>query len=153
EDRSVDRRIGREVLTGGRMKDLQGKTAVITGAGSGIGRGCAVAFAEAGMNVVVADIDEQSASVVAAEIEKLGTKAVAVQTDVADRTAVEALADAAWSAFGAAHLLHNNAGVSLFVRMEDLTDEEWAWTISINLGGVVNGIQAFLPRFKALDGE
>jgi NAD(P)-dependent dehydrogenase (short-subunit alcohol dehydrogenase family) len=132
------------------MRDLEGKVAVITGAGSGIGRGTALALAEAGMHVVVADIDEASARSVAGE---LGGRSVAVRTDVADRASVEALADAAYAEFGAVHVLHNNAGVALMMRLDTMKDVDWDWILSINLKGVVNGLQAFLPRMKEQAGE
>jgi NAD(P)-dependent dehydrogenase (short-subunit alcohol dehydrogenase family) len=132
------------------MKDLEGRVAVVTGAGSGIGRGTALALAESGMHVVVADIDEASAKAVAGE---LGGRSIAVRTDVADRDSVAALADAAYDEFGAVHVLHNNAGVALMMRLDSMKDVDWDWILSINLKGVINGLQAFLPRFKAQDGE
>jgi NAD(P)-dependent dehydrogenase (short-subunit alcohol dehydrogenase family) len=132
------------------MQDLGGKVAVVTGAGSGIGRGTALALAGAGMHVVVADIDETSAKAVA---EELGGRAIAVRTDVADRASVEALADTAYNEFGAVHVLHNNAGVALFMRLDSMKDVDWRWILSINLEGVINGLQAFLPRMKAQDGS
>jgi NADP-dependent 3-hydroxy acid dehydrogenase YdfG len=132
------------------MKDLANKVAVVTGAGSGIGRGTAIALAESGMHVVVADRDEPSAKAVADE---LGGRSIAVATDVADRDSVEALAETAYKEFGAVHVLHNNAGVALMMRLDSMTDVDWDWILSINLKGVVNGLQAFLPRFKAQNGE
>src|SRR5260370_20376743 len=128
------------------MRDLEGKVAVVTGSGSGIGRGTAIALADAGMHVVVADLDEASAKTVANE---LGGRAIAVRTDVADRASVDALADAAYNEFGAVHVLHNNAGVALFMRLDSMKDVDWSWILSINLQGVINGLQAFLPRMKA----
>lgn len=135
------------------MRDLKDKVAVVTGAGSGIGRGTALALAEAGMHVVVADIDEASAKAVAGEVEALGVRAIGVRTDVADAASVRELSDAAWSEFGAVHVLHNNAGVAIFLPLAAMSDEDWRWTVSINLGGVVNGVQAFLPRMKEQAGE
>ncbi len=135
------------------MRDLAGKTAVITGAGSGIGRGTALALADAGMNVVVADIDLDSASAVRDEVLGLGVRSIAVRTDVADKASVDALADSAWAEFGAVHVLHNNAGVALFVPLDQMSDADWRWIIDVNLLGVVNGIQAFLPRLKEQEGE
>lgn len=135
------------------MKDLRGKVAVVTGAGSGIGRGTALALADAGMHVVVADIDEASATAVVDEVRANGVRALGVRTDVSDRSSVEALAESAWSEFGAVHVLHNNAGVALFLRLDAMTDVDWRWILSINLEGVVNGIQAFLPRMKTQEGE
>ena len=135
------------------MKDLKGKTAVITGGGSGIGRGTSLALAEAGMNVVVADINEDAAAAVAAEVEALGPRALPMRTDVAERRSVEALAERAYAEFGAVHVLHNNAGIALFIPLAEMQDVDWRFTLSINLEGVVNGLQAFLPRLTAQGGE
>ncbi len=131
------------------MKDLAGKTAVVTGGGSGIGRGTVLALAEAGMHVVVADLDQDTANAVADEASALGPRAIGVRTDVTDRSSVEALADTAYSGFGAVHVLHNNAGVAVFQSIDKTTDAEWAWILSVNLQGVINGIQVFLPRMQA----
>jgi len=135
------------------MKDLHDKVAVITGAGSGIGRGTALALAEAGMDVVIADIDEASATSVAREVEALGRRTLVVPTDVTERAALDALAEKAWSEFGAVHVLHNNAGVAIFLRLDEMSDSDWDFQLGANLRGVVNGLQAFLPRFKAQNGE
>jgi NAD(P)-dependent dehydrogenase (short-subunit alcohol dehydrogenase family) len=135
------------------MNDLRDKVAVITGAGSGIGRGTALALADAGMDIVLADIDERSATTVAAEVEALGRRALVVPTDVTDRAALETLAEKAWSEFGAVHVLHNNAGVAVFLRLDQMSDADWDFQLGANLRGVVNGLQAFLPRLKAQEGE
>ncbi|MDG2303508.1 MAG: SDR family NAD(P)-dependent oxidoreductase [Candidatus Binatia bacterium] len=135
------------------MKDLKGKNAVITGGGSGIGRGMALAFAEAGMNVVLADIEVDAAASVKAEVEKLGVRGLAVKTDVTQADSVEALADAVYTELGAVHLLCNNAGVVAFGSMHDLTPADWSWVLAVNLHGVVNGIQSFVHRMKKQDGE
>src|ERR1041385_103814 len=119
------------------MKDLEGKVAVVTGAGSGIGRGTALALAESGMHVVVADLDQESAEAVAKE---LGGRSIAVRTDVAIRDSVEALADAPYEEVGAVHVLHNNAGVALMMRLDSMKDVDWDWILSINLKGVINGL-------------
>ncbi len=135
------------------MKDLAGKVAVITGAGSGIGRGVALELAGVGMHVVVSDLDPGAARLVADEVAALGPRALAVETDVGDRASVEALAIKAYDEFGAVHVLHNNAGFALLLLMENTTDEDWDLITRVNLMGVVNGIQAFLPRMRAQDGE
>lgn len=135
------------------MQDLKDKVAVITGAGSGIGRGTALALAGAGMDVVVSDIDEGNATKVAGEIVGLGRRALVVPTDVTDRAAVETLAEKSWSEFGSVHVLHNNAGVAVFLRLDQMSDADWDFQLGANLRGVVNGLQAFLPRLKAQDGE
>jgi NAD(P)-dependent dehydrogenase (short-subunit alcohol dehydrogenase family) len=135
------------------MKDLRDKIAVITGAGSGIGRGTALALAEAGMDVVIADIDEASATSVAGEITELGRRSLVVPTDVTDPASVETLAEKAISEFGGVHVLHNNAGVAVFLRLDEMSDADWDFQLGANIRGVVNGLQAFLPRLKAQEGE
>ena len=135
------------------MKDLAGKVAVVTGAAGGIGRGVALALADAGTNVVIADLNEAGAKAVAAEVAEKGVRSLAQGTDVTDGASVDALAAAAYAEFGAVHVLHNNAGVAAFARLDATTDADWRWMTSINIDGVVNGLQAFLPRMKAQDGE
>jgi NAD(P)-dependent dehydrogenase (short-subunit alcohol dehydrogenase family) len=131
------------------MKSLRDNVAVVTGAASGIGRGMALAFAEAGMKVVVVDIDGAGAGVVCDEVRELGVSALAQEVDVVDRAALEALADRVYAEFGAAHVLCNNAGVTTFNLMcGDLSDEDWSWVLAVNLQGVINGLQAFLPRMR-----
>lgn len=128
------------------MRELAGKTAVITGAGSGIGRALALTFAGQGMNVVVADIEADAAERVAGEVRAAGVRAIAARCDVADRADVGRLANTAYEAFGAVHLLCNNAGVVSFHFVPEMTDADWDWVLSVNLHGVVHGVQAFLPR-------
>lgn len=135
------------------MKDLAGKNAVVTGGGSGIGRGMALAFAEAGMNVVLADVEITAAQSVQAEVEALGTRGLAVKTDVSSADSVEALAEAAYGEFGAIHLLCNNAGVVTFGTIDELTPADWNWVMGVNLNGVIHGLQSFVPRMKKQEGE
>ena len=131
------------------MEDLAGRTAVVTGGASGIGRAIALELAGAGMNVVIADIEPAPARDVAGEVEAIGTRALAVPTDVADFAAVQALADAAYTEFGAVHVVCNNAGVLIFGDLQDLKIEDWNWLFGVNVFGVLNGIYAFLPRMLA----
>ena len=126
------------------LQELDGKVAVITGGGSGIGASLARACAAAGMRVVVVDVNEERAASVAAEL-PAGT-AVARAVDVSDADAVQALADFAFDTFGAVHLLCNNAGVSPAGRIWDFTDDEWRWLLGVNVQGVANGIRSFVPR-------
>jgi NAD(P)-dependent dehydrogenase (short-subunit alcohol dehydrogenase family) len=130
------------------MKDLAGKVAVITGAGSGIGRGMARAFAGAGMHVVVADVELDAAEAVASELN--GT---AIRVDVTKPGDVQALADQVYRQHGAVHLLCNNAGVALAGPLSDMTHDDWRWVLSVNIEGVANCLTTFLPRMKAQGGE
>ena len=124
------------------MRDLEGKVAVVTGAGSGIGEGIARAAASAGMNVVVADIDMGKARAVAAD---LGEYAIACAVDVSSLSSVEALRDAALQRFGAVHMLCNNAGVWIGALMQHADIKDWQYLINVNLYGVIHGVKAFLP--------
>ena len=130
------------------MNNLSGKIAVITGAGSGIGRGMARAFAGAGMPVVVTDIERDAAEAVAHEVN--GTPA---QLDVARPDDVRALADRVYRDHGAVHLLCNNAGVAIAGRLSEMTPDDWRWMVSVNIEGVANGLSAFLPRMIGQEGE
>jgi NAD(P)-dependent dehydrogenase (short-subunit alcohol dehydrogenase family) len=126
------------------LQELDGKVAVITGGGSGIGASLARACTAEGMRVVVVDVSEERAASVAAELP--GGTAVARAVDVSDAASVEALADFAFDTFGAVHLLCNNAGVSPAGRIWDFTDDEWRWLLGVNVHGVANGIRSFVPR-------
>lgn len=134
------------------MKHLADKVAVVTGGGSGIGRGMALAFADAGMHVVLGDVDIAAAEAVRAEVERRGSRSVVVETDVRSLEAVETLAERSYATFGAVHVLCNNAGVVTFGEMDGLTIDDWRWVLGVNLLGVVHGLQAFLPRMKAQPG-
>jgi len=125
-----------------------GRVAVVTGAGSGIGRALAEALAAAGSAVVVADIDRDAGEAVAAGIRSGGGRADAVVVDVADAGSVEGLADAAVAGHGRVDVLCNNAGVSTFNLIADQTLEDWRWVLSVNLWGVIHGVHAFLPVFR-----
>lgn len=123
-----------------------GGTAVVTGAASGIGEGLARRAAALGMNVVLADIDSDRAAAVAQELSAGGTRTLAVRTDVSDPGSVEALAVTAYEQFGSVRLLVNNAGVEAPGLFWEVPIERWHRLLSINIGGVVNGVHAFLPR-------
>ncbi len=123
-----------------------GKTAVVTGGGSGIGEALCRAFAAEGMSVVVSDIDLSAAEGVANSINDTGGSAIAVRTDVADRASVKELADKAFETFGGVHVLCNNAGVVAFRSAAEMSDSDWDWVMGVNLDGVINGVTQFLPR-------
>jgi NAD(P)-dependent dehydrogenase (short-subunit alcohol dehydrogenase family) len=135
------------------MHELKGRTAVVTGAGSGIGRELALACAREGMGIVLADIDESGMRETAAAIAPLGVRVESLRCDVSKPLEVEALADRAWERFGAAHLLFNNAGVAVAGPVWAATLEDWKWTLDINLMGVVHGVRSFVPRMLAQGGE
>jgi short-subunit dehydrogenase len=140
----------RRSATGIDAGHLAGKTAVVTGAGSGIGRSLAILLAERGALVHAADIDEASAQAVAAEIRAAGGRAQAHAVDVADPGAVGRLADLVFAA-GPVDLLFNNAGIGLAGELTDTTLKDWQRLIDVNLMGVVHGLHAFLPRLLAQD--
>ena len=128
------------------MRDVAGKVAVITGGASGIGRGMAEAFAAAGMKLVIADVDEARAVETARALEASGAKAIAVRTDVSKPAEVEALAQRALDAFGAVHVVCNNAGVAYGgLPTWQSTVEDWTWIVGVNLMGVVHGVRTFTP--------
>jgi len=130
------------------MDNVTGQTAVVTGAAGGIGLGIARACAAAGMNLVLADIDEARLAGAAAGLDDDGAPVIGVPTDVSDRGSVDALAAAALERFGSVHIVCNNAGAPLPRSVRDVTAEDWNRGLGVNLFGVVNGIQAFLPIFE-----
>ena len=127
------------------MKEFKGKVAVVTGAASGIGRGLAEACAREGMKVVLADVDEAALSEAERELKASGADAMAVRTDVSKAGDVEALAGKTLEAFGAAHLLFNNAGVGAGTTVWESTLEDWQWVLGVNLWGVIHGVRTFIP--------
>jgi len=131
------------------MREFRGRTAIVTGAASGIGRGIARTFARAGMNVALADIEAAALEGARAEVESLGAKAIAIATDVSDRTQVQRLAAAVEREFGALHIAVNNAGVSMHGEpAEAIEPANWDWIVGVNVMGVVHGVQAFLPLMR-----
>lgn len=134
------------------MRDLAGRTAVITGAGSGIGEALAWRFARAGMNVVIADIEASSAERVGAALRGAGHAAMAIATDVADASSVERLAQRSKAEYGSVELLCNNAGVVPSGRHRavwEFPPEDWRWAFDVNLMGVVHGLRSFVPHMLA----
>ena len=133
------------------MREFEGRVAVVTGAASGIGRGLARRFAEEGMRVVLADVERDALEAAASGLRETGADVLAVETDVASAKSVEALAERAYEAFGAVHVLCNNAGVGGGRGpVEEATLADWAWILGVNLEGVIHGVRAFVPRM--LDG-
>ncbi len=135
------------------MRDLKGRVAVVTGAGSGIGREIAIACAREGASVVLADIDDKGVHATAAAIEPLGRETLEIHCDVSGAGDVEQLAVRAYERFGAVHLLFNNAGVGVAGPIWTSTVEDWTWILGINVMGVVHGIRAFVPRMLSRGDE
>ena len=128
------------------MEDVRGKVAVVTGAASGIGRGMAESFGAAGMKLVLADVDADRLASVAQELEKTGAEVLPVKTDVSRQVEVDELARRALDAFGAVHVVCNNAGVAHGgVPTWESTLHDWEWIVGVNLMGVVHGVRTFTP--------
>ncbi len=129
------------------MQIFKDRVAVVTGGASGIGLGLALRFAKEGMKIVIADIEADALSTAAAQLREAGAQVASVRCDVANSAEVEALADTAFSTFGAVHLLCNNAGVaSKAAPSWSQTESDWKWVLGVNLWGVIHGIRAFVPR-------
>ncbi len=131
---------------------LEGRVAVITGSGSGIGRACARVFAAEGASVVVADIDAGSADATARGIEEAGGRALALAADVSDPASVQELVRRTLMAFPAVHVLVNNAAIQINKTVEDTAPEEWSRQMAVNVGGVFLCSKFFLPHLKASRG-
>jgi NAD(P)-dependent dehydrogenase (short-subunit alcohol dehydrogenase family) len=130
------------------MTDVQGRTAFITGGANGIGLGIARNLARAGAKLALADLDAAALARAKTELKDL-TEVETYQLDVRDRETFAATADAVESALGPVSLLFNNAGVAGGAPAAKATYEIWDWLMGINLGGVINGVQTFLPRMVA----
>ncbi len=131
------------------MENVEGKVAVVTGGSSGIGRGIALAFARAGMTVVVTGRRQDHLDETVSEFAARGLDVTPLRVDVTD---LQAMTDAAADVerrFGRIDVLVNNAGIGLTGPVADATPSDWDWVIDVNIRGVGNGIQAFLPRIRA----
>ena len=131
------------------MEDVAGKVAFVTGAASGMGLAIARSFAAAGMKVVLADVEEEALEEARASFGPTNADVIAVRVDVTDRDAMAAAADRTEEAFGKVHVLVNNAGVAVGGSIADMAYTDWDWVVGVNLDGVVNGVQEFLPRILA----
>jgi len=141
------------------MQEFEGKVAVVTGAASGMGRAFAERFAEEGMKVVLSDVEAPALEATVAELRQRELEVIGVTANVADPAQIEALAQATLDAYGAVHVLCNNAGVAGdldFVRNRGLPLWEqsprlWDWTFGVNVDGVLHGVRTFLPIMLAQD--
>ncbi|MBV1876521.1 MAG: SDR family NAD(P)-dependent oxidoreductase [Pseudomonadales bacterium] len=132
------------------MKDFNGKTVVITGGASGIGRGLAEKFASERMNVVLADIEEEALQKAVQEMEQKQYSVHGVITNTMQKDSIENLLAKTVEKFGKVHILCNNAGVASFASQAkgvwEVPDADWKWTMGVNFDGVLSGIQTFVPH-------
>jgi NAD(P)-dependent dehydrogenase (short-subunit alcohol dehydrogenase family) len=131
------------------MRDFRGKTAFITGGASGIGLGLAQTFAAAGMNIVLADIEEPILAAAVDNLKEQQARVVGVACDVAEPQSYARAAERAFASFGKIHLLCNNAGVARTGPIWEIAETDWEWTIGVNLMGMIHGLQIFVPHMKA----
>ena len=131
------------------MRDLASKTAFVTGGASGIGFALGRAFAEAGMRVMLADIETDTLAAAVENLRGLGPDVRGVACDVADPISVERAAEASYEAFGTVHIVCNNAGVAGGSGIEDISLNTWRWVLDVNVMGVLHGIRTFLPHIRA----
>ena len=131
------------------MKELRDHVAVVTGAASGIGFALAARFAAESMKVVMADIEAAALATAADELRGKTPDILAMQIDVSRPDDVERLARETYAAFGAAHVLCNNAGVAVIGGVHEHSLADWQWVINVNLWGVIHGVRAFVPRMLA----
>ncbi|MEE4362223.1 MAG: SDR family NAD(P)-dependent oxidoreductase [Pseudomonadales bacterium] len=131
------------------MQEFEGRTAFITGGASGIGLAMARSFAAAGMRVAIADVEAPALAAAVASLRASNADVLGIELDVRDRLAMDAAARQVTDHFGAVHVLCNNAGVGAGGPLQDATHADWDWTLGVNLQGVINGLQSFLPGMIA----
>jgi NADP-dependent 3-hydroxy acid dehydrogenase YdfG len=131
------------------MDELEGKVAFVTGGSSGIGFGMAVAFARAGVQVAVSGLGQRHLDETVDCFAQHGLDVHPIRLDVTDRAGMERAADEIEQILGPVQLLANNAGIGLTGPVGDARPDDWDWMIDVNIKGVVNGVQTFLPRMQA----
>jgi len=131
------------------ITDFKNKTAVLTGAGSGFGLECARIGAKLGMNLVLADVQQDALDKTVAEMQAAGAQVLAMRVDVSKADQVEALGAATLARFGAPHFVFNNAGVGAGGLIWENTQADWEWVIGVNLMGVAHGVRVFTPMMLA----
>ncbi len=130
------------------MKELSGKTAFVTGAGSGIGLGIATALAQAGVKVMLCDIEQAALDKAVAELQRTNADVAGVRADVSLKAELQAAADATIARYGEVHIVVNNAGVTGGGGYGAWTDGGWQWTIDVNLMAVIWGVEIFGPLIE-----
>ena len=131
------------------ISDFQGKTAVLTGAGSGFGLECARIGAKLGMNLVLVDVQQDALDKAQAELEAAGAQVLARQVDVSSAEQMDALAQAVQQRFGAPHFVFNNAGVGSGGLIWENSVKDWEWVLGVNVWGVIHGVRLFTPMMLA----
>jgi NAD(P)-dependent dehydrogenase (short-subunit alcohol dehydrogenase family) len=134
------------------LRELAGRVAVVTGAGSGLGAAIARQCAEVGMTVAALDIDESRAQATASELERLGVPTAAMRVDVGDAVSVHDAAARVDEQFGGCDLLVANVGVQQFGSIDRLTEDDWAWLLGVNVLGTVRTVTSFLPAMRRRTG-
>jgi NAD(P)-dependent dehydrogenase (short-subunit alcohol dehydrogenase family) len=127
------------------ITDFKNKTAVLTGAGSGFGLECARIGAKLGMNLVLADVQQDALDRAVTEISKLGVQVLGFKLDVSKADQVEAMGAATLERFGVPHLIFNNAGVGAGGMIWENTLKDWEWVLGVNIMGVAHGVRVFTP--------
>jgi len=130
------------------MRELAGKTAFVTGGASGIGLALGRAFAQAGMKVMLADIEATALQAAVKGLQEFATDVRGTVCDVADAASVEQAAKLSFEAFGRVHVVCNNAGVAAGGGIDNISLDNWRWVLDVNLMGVLHGIRAFLPHIR-----
>jgi NAD(P)-dependent dehydrogenase (short-subunit alcohol dehydrogenase family) len=131
------------------MREFAGKTAFVTGGASGIGLALGRAFAQAGMKVMLADIEADALAAAVKSLDNFAPNIRGVICDVADPASIERAANAAFDAFGKVHVVCNNAGVAAGGGIDNVSLDNWRWVLDVNLMGVVHGIRTFLPHIRS----
>ncbi|MGI9218637.1 MAG: SDR family NAD(P)-dependent oxidoreductase, partial [Hydrogenophaga sp.] len=131
------------------ISDFKGKTAVLTGAGSGFGLECARIGAKLGMNLVLVDVQQDALDKAQAELEAAGAPVLARKVDVSSAEQMEALAQAVQQRFGAPHFVFNNAGVGSGGLVWENSVKDWEWVLGVNVWGVIHGVRLFTPMMLA----
>ena len=131
------------------MRDVAGKVAFVTGGASGIGLAMVRSFCAAGMKVAIADVEKRALDAAVASFAHSNAHVIGLHVDVTDRDAMAHAADETERAFGKVHVVCNNAGVGIAGPIEEVSYDDWDWVIGVNLHGVINGVQTFVPRIVA----
>ncbi len=131
------------------ISDFKGKTAVLTGAGSGFGLECARVGAQLGMNLVLVDVQKDVLDAARAELEAKGVQVMARLVDVSNAGQMQALANDVQQQFGAPHFVFNNAGVASGGLLWENSEADWQWVLGVNVWGVIHGVRLFTPMMLA----